>query len=337
MARPARPLPVERSWRFGIGLGYGERTNPLVLSEDIPVIVDLDIAWFGKRWFFDNFDLGFQLADNRLFTANAVARVNSDRVFFGKTNIRYVNFTIAAGGDKVPIAGPPPPPGRPDDGPSAGDDPQELKVPDRDYAIEMGLEMLFGGEWGQATLRAFHDVSQTHEGFEISADYSYRWTLGRFSVFARLSVSPTRATTLSNYYWGVNPEEAGLTLVSRMKPKAASTGKSGFAPATTSRRACGWRSRRTTSACTTASPRARSSPKTTSSAISPEWPGNSDAHLAHIAGGNLACGAHRDGRRASARAPHREASVVRRGQGCGHPATCCSTFAGRALFPASTA
>ncbi len=103
----------KRNWRFGIGLGYGERTNPLVLSDDIPVIVDLDIAWFGKRWFFDNFDLGFQLADNRLFTANAVARVNSDRVFFGKTNIRYVNFTIAAGGDKLPITGPPPPPGRP--------------------------------------------------------------------------------------------------------------------------------------------------------------------------------------------------------------------------------
>src|SRR5688572_30421739 len=74
---PTRPLPAERSWRFGLGLGYGTRTNPLVLSEDIPVIADIDIAWFGKRWFFDNFDLGFELADTRWFTANAVARVNS--------------------------------------------------------------------------------------------------------------------------------------------------------------------------------------------------------------------------------------------------------------------
>ena len=211
VTHPTRPLPVERSWRFGIGLGYGERTNPLVLSEDIPVVVDLDIAWFGKRWFFDNFDLGFQLADNRLFTANAVARVNSDRVFFGKTNIRYVNFQIAADGDKVPIAGVPPPPGRPDNGPSLADDPQELKVPDRDYAIEMGLEMLFGGEWGQASLRAFHDVSQTHEGFEISADYSYRWTRGRFSFSPTVGLA-YKSDDLSNYYWGVTPEEAGFTL-----------------------------------------------------------------------------------------------------------------------------
>jgi len=211
VTRPTRPLPVERNWRFGIGLGYGERTNPLVLSDDIPVIVDLDIAWFGKRWFFDNFDLGFQLADNRLFTANAVARVNSDRVFFGKTNIRYVNFTIAAGGDKLPIVGPPPPPGRPDSGPAVEDTPQELKVPDRDYAVEMGLEMLFGGEWGQATLRGFHDVSQTHEGFEISADYSYRWTRGRFSLSPTVGLA-YKSDDLSNYYWGVNPKEAGLTL-----------------------------------------------------------------------------------------------------------------------------
>ncbi len=52
-------LPPERRWRLGAAFGYGERTNPLIQSEDIPVIVDLDIAWFGKRWFFDNGDIGF--------------------------------------------------------------------------------------------------------------------------------------------------------------------------------------------------------------------------------------------------------------------------------------
>ena len=73
-----------------------QRTNPLIQSEDIPVIVDLDIAWFGERWFFDNFDLGFALIDNARFTTNIVARVNSDRAFFGKTNTRYVNFALTA-------------------------------------------------------------------------------------------------------------------------------------------------------------------------------------------------------------------------------------------------
>ena len=203
-------LPKEKSWRFGVGLGYGQRTNPLIQSEDIPIVVDLDIAWFGERWFFDNFDLGFSLVDNARFTTNVVARLNSDRAFFGKTNTRYVNFSITAGGAQVPISGPPSAPGVP--GAGAGNVvPAELEVPDRDYAVELGLEMLLDGEWGQATLRAFHDVSGTHEGYELSADYSYRWVRGRFSIAPSVGVA-WKSAALSDYYWGVHADEVLPTL-----------------------------------------------------------------------------------------------------------------------------
>jgi outer membrane protein len=172
------------------------------------VVVDLDIAWFGERWFFDNFDLGFALVDNSHYTANVVARLNSDRAFFGKTNTRYVNFTITSGGEQVPIAAPPGPPGSPDQGIV---EPIQLKVPDRDYAVELGLEMLFDGEWGHATLRAFHDVSNTHEGYEISADYSYRWVRGRFTIAPTVGVA-YKSAELSDYYWGVHADEVLPTL-----------------------------------------------------------------------------------------------------------------------------
>jgi len=208
VANAPHPLPAEKNWRFGVGLGYGQRTNPLIQSEDIPVVVDLDIAWFGERWFFDNFDLGFALVDNSHYTANVVARLNSDRAFFGKTNTRYVNFTITSGGEQVPIAAPPGPPGSPDQGIV---EPIQLKVPDRDYAVELGLEMLFDGEWGHATLRAFHDVSNTHEGYEISADYSYRWVRGRFTIAPSVGVA-YKSAELSDYYWGVHADEVLPTL-----------------------------------------------------------------------------------------------------------------------------
>ena len=39
-------------------------SNPLVQSDDIPIIADFDIAWFGDHWFFDNGDLGLTVADN---------------------------------------------------------------------------------------------------------------------------------------------------------------------------------------------------------------------------------------------------------------------------------
>jgi len=203
VANAPHPVPAEKSWRFGVGLGYGQRTNPLIQSEDIPVVVDLDIAWFGERWFFDNFDLGFALVDNSRFTTNVVARLNSDRAFFGKTNTRYVNFTVTAGGEQVPM---PPPSSQ-----GAVDAAVELKVPDRDYAVELGLEMLLDGEWGHATLRAFHDVSNTHEGYEISADYSYRWVRGRFSIAPSVGVA-YKSAELSDYYWGVHADEVLPTL-----------------------------------------------------------------------------------------------------------------------------
>jgi outer membrane protein len=198
-----RPFPAEKSWRLGVAVGYGQRTNPLIQSDDIPVLVDLDIAWFGKRWFFDNFDLGFELFDRPSFTTNLVARVNSDRAFFSKTNTKYINFSYLGGG----MLGPTVDPGTG----TPVDKPVKFKPPQRDYAIELGVEMLSDGEWGMAALRAFHDVSGTHHGYELSADYGYRWVRGRWSVAPAVGVS-YKSAALSDYYWGVHEEEARLQL-----------------------------------------------------------------------------------------------------------------------------
>ena len=198
-----RPLPAEKNWRLGVALGYGERTNPLIQSDDIPVIVDLDIAWFGKRWFFDNFDLGFSLFDRPTFTTNLVARVNSDRAFFGKTNTRYINFSYLGGGMLGPAVDP-----------GSGalvEQPVKFKPPKRDYAIELGLEVLTDGEWGMAALRAFHEVSGTHHGYELSAEYSFRWIRGRWSIAPSVAVS-YKSAALSDYYWGVHEDEATFLL-----------------------------------------------------------------------------------------------------------------------------
>ena len=203
VTHPPRPLPEEKNWRFGVALGYGERTNPLIQSDDIPVVVDLDIAWFGERWFFDNFDLGFELFDRPSFTTNIVARVNSDRAFFSKTNTKYINFSYLGGG----AIGPATDPG------SGGlvEQPVKFKPPKRDYAIEAGFEMLMDGEWGMAALRAFHDVSGTHHGYELSADYGFRWVRGRWSIAPSVGVS-YKSAALSDYYWGVHSDEATFLL-----------------------------------------------------------------------------------------------------------------------------
>ncbi len=202
-ASAAPPAQAERHWRFGAALGYGQRSNPLIQSEDIPVVVDLDIAWFGKRWFFDNGDVGLTIFDRPRSTTSLVTRVNSDRVFFGKTDTRYVNFAYSGNGAIAPLF-------NPDTGAMVSD-PVEVEVPDRDYAIEFGVESLIDGDWGTTTLRAFHDVSDTHGGYELSAYYSWRWIRGRMSFAPSVGVS-YKSARLNDYYWGVNADEASLAL-----------------------------------------------------------------------------------------------------------------------------
>lgn len=191
-ADPPKPPVIGENpspWRLGIAFGYGERSNPLIQSDDIPIVVDIDIAWFGERFFFDNGDLGYTFVNNDRLTFSTVARVNSDRVFFGKTNTRFV--VIGAGE-------------------LAGLD-AELRVPDRDFAIELGGELLTDGAWGRLQLGAFADVSGTHDGFEAFADYSYGIRRQRWYVEPSVVLS-YKSEQFNDYYWGVQPDEASAVL-----------------------------------------------------------------------------------------------------------------------------
>jgi len=196
------PAPAESHWRLGAAFGYGQRSNPLIQSEDIPVLVDLDIAWFGRRWFFDNGDVGFTLSDGDRATTSLVARLNSDRVFFGKTNTRYVNLAYAGNGQTA---------GMVDASGEPVTEPVEVQPPDRDYAVELGVESLIDGNWGAVTLRAFHDVSNTHEGYELGAYYSWRWIAGRVSLSPSVGFA-YKSAALNDYYWGVHADEASPAL-----------------------------------------------------------------------------------------------------------------------------
>ena len=184
----AQPEARESNWRLGAALGYGLRSNPLVQSDDIPIIVDLDIAWFGDRFFFDNGDIGLTFVSNDYVTASLVGRFNSDRVFFGKTETRFVNIDLAG----APLS-----------------ENAEFKVPDRDYAIELGVELLSDGDWGHLQMSAFSDVSDTHNGYEIYINYGYGWRDQRWYIEPSFGLS-YKSADLNNYYWGVRDAEAGL-------------------------------------------------------------------------------------------------------------------------------
>lgn len=186
---PVAEARVESPWKIGIALGYGERDNPLVQSDDIPVLVDIDVAWYGQRWFFDNGDVGRTLLDNEKITLNAIGRFNSDRVFFSKTDTEYVEIFSFAGA--MPA--------------------EPIEVPDRDYAFEAGLELLSSGDWGVAQAAVHRDVSDTHDGYELYANYSRTFRRNRWFVAPSVGAS-YKSARMNDYYWGVRPEESNLAL-----------------------------------------------------------------------------------------------------------------------------
>ena len=182
---------AESPWRLGAALGYGERSNPLAQSDDVPLVVDLDIAYFGERFFFDNGDLGLTFADNAAVTASVMARFNSDRVFFGRTDTKFVLFDAAG----APLS-----------------EAVELVIPDRDHAIEAGVEILSDGRWGFLQLSAFHDVSGTHDGFEIAANYGMGFRSGNWYIEPAITLA-YKSENLNDYYWGVRPGESNDALL----------------------------------------------------------------------------------------------------------------------------
>ncbi|MGA2398445.1 MAG: MipA/OmpV family protein [Steroidobacteraceae bacterium] len=75
-------------WNFSVALGAGVRTNPLVNGEDIPLVVIPQFSYYGKRFFIDNLDLGFTLAERGDNTFNLIATPGYDRVYFYRSDLQ---------------------------------------------------------------------------------------------------------------------------------------------------------------------------------------------------------------------------------------------------------
>ena len=210
----------ERPWQLGVSLGYGLRTNPLIDSDDLPIVAVIDFSWYGERWFFDNGDLGITLADNQTYTLNAVTRINSERLFFENPNSLLINFpTNASSGDGEPNPGLEPgegvtdgatdSPGGDDDapGPTSPTTSVNIDIPDRDPAVEAGFELLTDGRWGFFQATATHDISDRHKGYEIDLTLGKAMHFNRFTITTSGGIS-WRSDELNNYYYGLRPEES---------------------------------------------------------------------------------------------------------------------------------
>ena len=89
---PSQDCVAVGRWNFSVGLGAGIRTNPLVGGKDIPLVVVPQFSYYGKRFFIDNLDFGFTVAERGGNTFSLIATPGYDRVYFYRTDLQ--NFFI---------------------------------------------------------------------------------------------------------------------------------------------------------------------------------------------------------------------------------------------------
>jgi hypothetical protein len=85
-------------WNFSVALGAGVRTNPLVNGENIPLAVIPHVSYYGKRFFLDDLDLGFSLAETNTNALNLAASPSYDRVYFYRGDLQNLFVTNGADG-----------------------------------------------------------------------------------------------------------------------------------------------------------------------------------------------------------------------------------------------
>lgn len=187
-------------WRIGLGAGYGERSNPLINSDDIPIYGIIQLSWFGERFFFDNGDFGAFLAAGPNWSANLIAGVGGERSFFSFLNDSSINFSPASGLDGQ-LAEP------------GGEDPAEVVVeiepeaPDRDYVIDGGLELLYQWRGTEIQVQLLNDISNNHNGQEVWLAWAVPRRFGRWDFNPSVGVT-WMSSDAADYYYGVRQSEA---------------------------------------------------------------------------------------------------------------------------------
>jgi outer membrane protein len=178
-------------WNFSVALGAGIRTNPLVHSRDIPLIIVPQFSYYGKRFFIDNLDPGVTLFDGDTNTLSLVASPGYDRVFFYRSDLQ--NLFIGGSASLT-----------------SAHTPSSLTLQDRQLVLTQRarkVTYLAGPEWtfkyGVLTgqLDYLHEITGRNHGDEVRAALGF--PLGHLggSWSARVGLT-WKSAAIVNYYYG---------------------------------------------------------------------------------------------------------------------------------------
>jgi outer membrane protein len=182
-------------WNLSVALGAGIRTNPVVHSKDIPLVVVPQFSYYGKRFFIDNLDPGVTLFEGDKNTLSLIASPGYDRVFFYRSDLQ--NFFIpGAGGQTAYLA-----PGL-KTGVNSGQTLQQIPERSRKVTYLAGPEWTFKYAGVSGQFDYLHEITGRNHGDEIRAALGV--PLGRLGGSWTANVGVTwKSSGIVNYYYGV--------------------------------------------------------------------------------------------------------------------------------------
>lgn len=188
-------------WEFKLALGAGKRTNPLVDSPDIPLVLIPQVSYYGERFFIENLEFGYTLLDSDHFMLNAIVTPGRDRGFFLREDINnfFVDGAIEFSNSILPGNDP--------------KSPEKIDIDDlhkRRLAGLAGIELSSGWKNIQWQVQLLQDITNVHQGKEV------RFALGSQRVLKGHAFSASagftwKSESLMNYYYGISTKEAGIT------------------------------------------------------------------------------------------------------------------------------
>lgn len=198
-------------WKVGFGVGYGQRSNPLINSDDIPIYGIIQLSYFGEYLFFDNGDFGWFLSEGENWSVNAIAGVGGERSFYSFLNDSSVGFDPGLGlsnGENILE----PPTGLPID----SNDPNSTgaaraEAPERDITVDGGVEMLYTLERSEFQVQLLTDISGKHDGQELWFSWARIHKIGQLELVPSVGFN-WKSSQAANYYYGVRDDEATIVL-----------------------------------------------------------------------------------------------------------------------------
>jgi outer membrane protein len=91
----------------------------------------------------------------------------------------------------------------------AADSPALIGMADRDPALDAGFGVSHRSRWGEVKAVILGDISGTHQGYEVRAQYRRPYLIERLLIAPGFGVSRLN-NRLVDYYYGVRADEVGM-------------------------------------------------------------------------------------------------------------------------------